>query len=437
MGVVYAAHDPVIGRQVAIKLVRTQLLEGEERQDYVERFRREAQAAGRCNHPCIVTIFDFALHEGDPFLAMEYVDGVGLDTVLAQGERFAPATAVHLITQVLDALACAHALGIVHRDIKPANILLLDGGRVKVTDFGIARLDSSELTQVGMVVGTPSYMSPEQSYGEEVDPRSDLFSTATVLKEMLLGRRALSGRSLTEIAHGLQRTAPTSDVALATAAGPALQAAIARALAARAQDRYDSAAAMAEALRLAIGEPAPAAAPAALADQTMLAVRARGAATGLAQGGAALDPAVLSAVERRLAGHVGPIARYLVQTSIGTAASLEDLCETLAQRIDRPDARRQFMSETLELVSSGTHRPASAPPTTASVQSQPGLASAIAPAEIARVQQALAQTLGPIARVLVQRTVAQARTREELWELLAAHIGAAGDRAAFLRQRDP
>nr|WP_295443888.1 serine/threonine-protein kinase [uncultured Thiodictyon sp.] len=436
MGIVYEAHDPVIGRQVAIKLVRTHLLEGEERQDYVERFRREAQAAGRCNHPCIVTIFDFALHEGDPFLAMEYVDGVGLDTVLTQGERFAPTAAVHLIAQVLDALSCAHALGIVHRDIKPANILLLDGGRVKVTDFGIARLDSSELTQVGMVVGTPSYMSPEQSYGEGVDPRSDLFSTATVLKEMLIGRRSSGGRSFTDIAQGLQRIAPTGDVELATLAGPALQAAIARAMATRPQDRYDSAAAMTEALRLAIGEPASQAAPAALADQTVLAVRARGAAAGPALGSATLDPAVLSGVERRLAGHVGPIARYLVQTSIGTAASLEDLCETLAQRIDRPDARRQFMSEALELVNTDTARPGSAPPTTAAGQSHAGPASAIPPQEIARAQQALAQTLGPIARVLVQRTLAQARTGEELWDLLATHIGATGDRAAFLRRRD-
>nr|WP_295391521.1 serine/threonine-protein kinase [uncultured Thiodictyon sp.] len=433
MGVVYEAHDPVIGRRVAIKLVRTHLLEGEERQDYVERFKREAQAAGRCNHPCIVTIFDFALHEGDPFLAMEYVEGASLDTVLAQGERFAPTAAVHLIGQVLDALSCAHALGIVHRDIKPANILLLDGGRIKVTDFGIARLDSSELTQVGMVVGTPSYMSPEQSYGEGIDARSDLFSTATVLQEMLIGKRPFSGRSFTEIAQGLQRGTATGDSELVSVAGPALQAAIARALAQRPEERYASAAAMAEALRLAIGEPAAQTtiAAAASADQTRFTARAPDPATGIE-----LDSALLSSVERKLASHVGPIARYLVQTSIGSAASLEDLCESLGQRIDRPEERRRFMSEALELVQSGLHQPTSRPPTTGAGRSQESPASAIPPEEIARAQQALAATLGPIARVLVQRTLAQARGREEFWDLLANHIDATDQRAAFLRRRD-
>ena len=208
MGVVYEAHDPAIDRKVAIKLVRTDLLAGQERQDYVERFRREAQAAGRCNHPAIVAIYDFALHEGDPFLAMEYVEGLGLDQALAHGEGFAPDAAVHVVLQVLDALDYAHARGIVHRDIKPANILLMAGGRVKVMDFGIARIDSSDLSLVGMVIGTPRYMSPEQCRGETVDSRSDLFSAAVMLQEMLIGQRPFPGRSFTEIAHRLLNEPP-------------------------------------------------------------------------------------------------------------------------------------------------------------------------------------------------------------------------------------
>ena len=140
------------------------------------------------------------MHEGNPFLAMEYVEGSNLSQVLAQSGRFTPAAAVAVIGQVLDALACAHSLGIVHRDVKPANILLLADGRVKMTDFGISRLDSSALTQTGSVIGTPSYMSPEQCRGDVVDARSDLFSTGVVLYEMLSGERPFTGRNLTEVA---------------------------------------------------------------------------------------------------------------------------------------------------------------------------------------------------------------------------------------------
>ena len=143
MGVIYQAHDPVIDRNVAIKLIRADLLGGEERAEYLARFRHEAQAAGRCAHPNIVAIYDFAVHEGNPFLAMEYVEGSDLGQVLARSGRFAPRTPVALIGQVLDALGCAHGLGIVHRDVKPANILLLADRQVKMTDFGISRLDTS------------------------------------------------------------------------------------------------------------------------------------------------------------------------------------------------------------------------------------------------------------------------------------------------------
>lgn len=427
MGVVYEAHDPVIDRKVAIKLVRTELLASEERQAYVDRFRREAQAAGRCSHPCIVAIFDFALHDGNPFLAMEYVDGVGVDKVLAQGERFAPAAAVHVLLQVLDALASAHALGIVHRDIKPANILLTDGGRVKVTDFGIARIDSSELTHAGMAIGTPSYMSPEQCRGGEIDPRSDLFSAAAVLQEMLIGQRPFRGGNFTEITYGVLNEPPAGGAELATVAGPSLQFAIHRALAKRPEDRFVSAGAMADALRQAVGGSAHEPASADAVDKTLVAVRARGA---VSPAGASFDQTLLSGIERRLARHVGPIARYLVQTSIRTAASLEDLCSLLAQRIDHPDERQKFLSEALNAVESS----ASGHSSGRLGQSQRLASSSIAAEEIDRAQRALAETLGPIAKILVQRALQQVQTGQELWDLLADHIGPTKERADFLRR---
>jgi serine/threonine-protein kinase len=431
MGVVYEAHDPVIDRKIAIKLVRTDLLAGEERTDYVERFKREAQAAGRCSHPCIVSIFDFALHEGNPFLAMEYVDGLGVDKVLVHGERFAPAAAVHVILQVLDALGSAHALGIVHRDIKPANILLTDGGRVKVTDFGIARLDSSDLTHVGMVIGTPSYMSPEQCRGGAVDLRSDLFSTAAVLQEMLIGERPFSGHSFTEVSYRLLNEPAAGGAELTAAAGTALKAVLDRGLAKRPEDRFGSAAIMAAALRQAVAETAHQEEPAAAVDKTVLAARTRGSSVPCAPTGVLFDPTVLSGIERRLARHLGPIARYLVQTSTRTATNLEDLCEALARRIDRPEARRQFLAEALEVANSGVTAGAAL----GSGPSQSPPSAPIAPDEIERAQRALAETLGPIARILVQRALKQVRTDEELWDLLAAQIGQSNARAEFLRRR--
>src|ERR1022692_3245254 len=140
MGVVYKAHDPEIDRPVAIKLVRMDLLEGGRREDYLARFRRQVQAAARCLHPNIVAIYDFGSHEGEPFFVMEYVDARPLDETLPKDAGIGAPAAGAIVLQLLDALAGAHALGVVHRDIKPANLLLAEGGRIKVMDFGISRI---------------------------------------------------------------------------------------------------------------------------------------------------------------------------------------------------------------------------------------------------------------------------------------------------------
>lgn len=433
MGVVYQAHDAAIDRKVAIKLVRAELLEGQERRDYVERFQREAQAVGRCNHPGIVAIFDYALHEGNPFLVMEYVDGVGLDRAMAQGQRLDPGAAIHVILQVLDALACAHGVGIVHRDIKPANILLMTGGGVKVTDFGVARLDSSSFTQDGMAIGTPRYMSPEQCTAGAVDARSDLFSAAVVLQEMLTGERPFPGRNLTEIAGRLIRDPPAGGDALDGIVGAEVRRVIHRALAKEPGDRYPAAGAMADALRAAMGGTRSQALLADTVGKTVVAVRAR-AASAAPPAGTGLDQALLSSIERKLASRLGPIARYLVQTALPTASSPEALCDVLAQRIDRPEDRRQFLTEALEVVRSGATRA----PTTGSKpsQTQTWTPPAIPPTEVERARRALAESLGPIAKVLVQRTLLKAQTSQELWDLLASYIDPATSRAAFLSRRD-
>jgi serine/threonine protein kinase len=204
MGVVFLARDPLIGRLVALKTFRIGYsIKDQELEQFRIRFMREAQSAGILTHPHIVTIHDVveASDEGLAFIAMEYVRGTNLKLLL-QGDQPMPlATALDVVSQVGDALDYAHANRVIHRDVKPANILITTENRVKITDFGIARLESSNLTQEGQLLGTPNYMAPEQIQGKEVDHRSDLFSLGVVLYEMLTRHKPFQGENLTVVSH--------------------------------------------------------------------------------------------------------------------------------------------------------------------------------------------------------------------------------------------
>lgn len=206
MGVVYLAKDPLIGRLVALKTIRTSMhSDDDEAQEFQQRFVREAQAAGILNHPAIVTVHDIGQDETSSvsFIAMEYVEGQNLKEVLAQGRALGFDQINDIIVQVADALDFAHAKGIVHRDVKPANVILVEGKRAKITDFGIAKIASSSanLTSTGQFLGTPNYMAPEQIKGLPVDGRSDLFSLGICLYECLTRRKPFGGDSLTTISY--------------------------------------------------------------------------------------------------------------------------------------------------------------------------------------------------------------------------------------------
>lgn len=202
MGVVYLARDPVIGRRVALKTL-TIPSDAEEAEEFRKRFLREAQAAGMLNHPGIVTVHDAGVDDetGLSFIAMEYIEGNSLRDFLRSGHGFAYSEVSRIGAALAGALDYAHSKGVVHRDIKPANILFTTQGMVKITDFGVARLESSNLTATGQFIGTPNYMSPEQVAGGIVDGRSDLFSLGVVLFELLTGHRPFPGQSLTEVAY--------------------------------------------------------------------------------------------------------------------------------------------------------------------------------------------------------------------------------------------
>jgi serine/threonine protein kinase/tetratricopeptide (TPR) repeat protein len=204
MGIVYLAKDPLIGRLVALKTIRIQNGDDEETKEFQQRFVREAQAAGILNHPTIVTVHDIGQDEttGTSFIAMEYVEGQNLKEILAQGRPLTFEQIGEIIAQVGDALDFAHTKGIVHRDVKPANIILLDGLRAKITDFGIAKITSGgNLTTTGQFLGTPNYMAPEQIKGAPVDGRTDIFSLGICLYECLTRRKPFGGDSLTSISY--------------------------------------------------------------------------------------------------------------------------------------------------------------------------------------------------------------------------------------------
>ena len=179
MGVIYKAHDPQIDRVIALKVLRHDRVTSEE---FVKRFYKEAKAIGRLSHSAIVTIYDVGQDKGTIYIAMEFLEGPSFDGII-QERRLSPEEIVDLGAQVAEALDYAHQQGIVHRDIKPANIILTPTGQVKITDFGIARIEdpsAPQQTQAGEILGTPSYMSPEQVMGQPVDGRSDLYSLGVI-----------------------------------------------------------------------------------------------------------------------------------------------------------------------------------------------------------------------------------------------------------------
>jgi eukaryotic-like serine/threonine-protein kinase len=262
MGIVYEGFDPVIERTVAIKTILPSQLNGAEMVSVMARFKREAQAAGRLNHPGIVGIYEYgediaqdisaeeATMMAAPssaqdaqrvaFIAMEFVKGRELRDFFEKNERFPLKEVARIMAEMLDALDHAHSQGVVHRDMKPANLIVLENGKVKVADFGIARLEASELTQTGTVMGTPSYMSPEQFMGHPVDGRSDLFSCGVILYQLLTGEKPFTGESTTTIMYKVLREEPVPPSQLNMSLAPALDAVVKKALSKNPNERFQT-----------------------------------------------------------------------------------------------------------------------------------------------------------------------------------------------------
>jgi len=249
MGIVYKAKDPMLERIVAIKTINMGT-DQDGAEMYEKRFYQEARAAGGLNHPNIVTVYDIGKTESVCYMAMEYIEGAELRTLLLPGKPLPVPRALSIAAQMAEGLAYAHERGVVHRDIKPANIMVPESGAVKITDFGIARMRSSNVqTQTGMMMGSPKYMSPEQVIGKRADHRSDIFSLGAILYEMLTGAAPFTGESVNAVMYQIVNFVPPAPSAINPAAPAALDSVVGRMLGKALEDRFQSAAEIARSLR--------------------------------------------------------------------------------------------------------------------------------------------------------------------------------------------
>ncbi|ASW03518.1 serine/threonine-protein kinase [Paraburkholderia aromaticivorans] len=442
MSTVYLATDPHIQRQVALKTIRAELLNDAHGTaadaELPARFINEARAAGRLVHPHIVSVFDYGEADGVAFIALEYVRGETLAARLAQ--HAASGTAMPLIrvlvwfAQLLDALAYAHDVGVIHRDIKPANLLIAPRGECKITDFGIAQLDTGRLTQVGMMIGTPSYMSPEQYAGAQIDARSDLFSAGVVLYEMLTGMCPFSGASAV-VMQQVMNEMPPAPSSRAAALPPEVDAMVLKALAKQPAQRYESAQGWRVELLALLDTLTARIDP----DQTVvvtplvregLAPPANATAAHAAP--LAWPPELLAQLERRLASHVGPVASRLVRRAAAQAADSHTLAAQLARHLPDDAARQEFTTLLARhATSSGIVTPHAARLESGARQT----GAAIDPARVELAARRLATHIGPIARIVAQRAALGADIAA-FHARLADALPASVDKRAFLDTLD-
>ncbi|MBK8185200.1 MAG: serine/threonine protein kinase [Candidatus Competibacteraceae bacterium] len=435
MGVVYLGYDEAIDRQVAVKTIHRTLLEGEDGAEWLERFRREVRAAGRCLHPNIVTVFEYGEENSIPYIVMEYVQGRELRDYLKERQPLPLANAVAVIVQVLHALDHAHAHGVIHRDIKPGNIILLAGGQVKVSDFGIARVEAtSGMTQHGMTVGTPAYMAPEQFGGQETDRRADLYATGVVLFEALTGVRPFMGRGSSELMYKVLHEPAPRVTAINPRLPLELDSVLSKALAKKPSERFQTAAefgAALENLRLVEREVA--------ADgSTLIRVVPVQAPDPPANAVPGWDPALLAQAEHFLMETLGPVAKVLVRrTALQTSSPMELSQKLMATIPGEPDRLRfqRRMRGVLESTLSGAVGRTGGTGGNSAPNSQISRSlDSFDQATLETARQQLAVYLGPIAKVLVKQAAAKAQTPHELYQRLSEHIPSATDRAAFLKR---
>jgi len=454
MGVVYKGFDPHIRRIVALKTIRKDLVDDDQEANLLARFRNEAQAAGRLSHPGIVGVYEWGEVGDVAFLAMEYVEGNSLREYFVRGTRFESRDMVSVMVQLLDALQHAHEQGVWHRDIKPANIIIMRNGKLKVADFGIARIDSSNLTQIGAVMGTPGYMSPEQYSGATVDWRADLFSAGVVLYQLLSGARPFTGTTESIAYKVCHENPPPPSMAEPGRCSEQFDAVVMMALAKKPEERFQDARAFREAVLAAHAAPASPA----LSEETILNEPTRPSAamepslpsqpsrpapsqpppstpgtpppTGPTAPPPGWEAPALKQIEQQLMRFAGPVGKVLVRRGAMQTTDVDKLFRMLAENLTNPEERSAFLAGRPQVAAGAAP---SEPGTAAAAQpAGTGLTVALTAEAIEQATKLLAGYLGPIAKVVAKKAAAQAGSRRHFHMLLAESLVNAAERTKFL-----
>ncbi len=475
MGVVYMGFDPHIQRTVAIKTIRKDLLQASPDMGLIARFKNEAQAAGRLSHPNIVAVYEYGESDDTAYIAMEFIHNTPLTQLLQHNVPSPVESVISWSSQLLRALHYAHSRGVVHRDIKPDNLLIDAQGQLKITDFGIARIDASTLTQVGSMVGTPCYMSPEQFRGEVADGRSDIFACGVLLYQMLTGLRPFSGAPY-EIMHKIMHDDAPCPSQKNPGLGKIYDALVRKALERAPQDRFQNGQEFLDAL-LAVYRSGIGYTGNAPEERTLLVANplvANPLASKLDQSapkptGSSTDPTqlatrtptpespptslisttsldeqpwkaeVLPELESILSSQIGPMARVFLKKSAAQAANLDALCDSLLQHIPSEKGRADFNDRVLSLKKK--IRSSSSGSGMTSKLSSPGTMSAgtgtqintLAQSVLDAAEKKLTAYIGPIAKVVCKRSSRLTGNEHEFYRILATNIQNEADRTRFLR----
>jgi len=440
VGVVYRGFDEQIDRPVAVKTLRADVLASvSDRDNLLKRFSAEARSAGRCLHPNIVTVFDYVEHDGSPYIIMEYVDAGTLENVISSGAMVPIRQVGEVMGQLLTALDHAHGKGVVHRDVKPANILCPAASTIKVTDFGVARIEALGLTNPnGMgAIGTPNYMSPEQFLGRPVDGRADLFSAGVIMYQLLAGAKPFVAGDIAELMRKLLNESAAPIANMRPGNWGALDKVVQLALARNPEDRFQDAPAFMEHLNEAIEATGSDNSPPLDLTKMSTMVGSAGPATGseggVSTGGtsasdmsqtmsARLTPATLSAVEAALAKSIGPIARVMVKKASMGTTDPDMLLSSLSDQIPVAAEAERFRREA-----------------ESTIRADQGVAAVhldalISAEDIQAAADALLDYLGPVAGMMAKRQAKVAIGHEDYFRRLGDAIPDEVQRAQFLAQ---
>lgn len=432
MGVVYRGFDPTIERPVALKIVHPHLILGEDGAEFSQRFIQEAKAIARCNHPNIVTILEYGEDQGVPYMVMEYIEGQSLHEYLNTTAVIPLKSTVRILLQVLKALSFAHEKGIVHRDVKPPNILLLPNEQVKLTDFGIARMPASNLTQIGTAIGTPYYMSPEQAQGDTADGRSDLFSVGVIFSELLAQSPVTAHDSA--VLPKIEGLPPKTRVNFTVNYPKALLPVIHKSLQPHPDHRFQSAQEFSKTLLEALKLSTTTQTKTAVTTQSLPPTAAFPVASKVS---VELSQQQMVRIKQMLTPHLGPIADKMIARELAQQGDLPAVIANLAKYLPNATERQHFVAEITRHSQSKNPAPVDSANTGSDSQSQAAGSGAVAYVDAATVAvlcQSYTPYLGPLADRIVQKAVKKCTSKKQLLDYLGQQIPDSKEREQFLKK---